>query len=156
MKPGSYTQLYIHLVFAVKNRDAVLKKEIKDKVCKYLIGIIKEMGHKPIIVNGMYDHVHVFFGLNPSMSISDTVRDLKRSSSLFINKERLCLGKFSWQEGYAAFSYSKSQIDDVYQYILKQEEHHEKKSFKDEYLHFLRKFEVEYDERYLFEFLEKV
>ena len=151
MKPGSFTQLYVHIVIAVKNRDAVLKKEIKDRVCKYVNGIINEMGHKPIIVDGLYDHIHILLGLNPSISVSDTVRDLKRSSSLFINRNKLCIGKFAWQEGYGAFTYSRSQLNDVYNYIENQEEHHKKKSFREEYVQFLRKYELDYDERYLFE-----
>src|SRR5690606_6252217 len=108
----------------------------------------------PIIVNGVSDHVHVFVGLKPSMNISDLIRDIKNNSSNFINEQKWVQGKFSWQEGYGAFSYAHSQIENVYQYILNQEEHHKKKTFKDEYLEFLQKFNVEYDEKYLFEWLE--
>jgi REP element-mobilizing transposase RayT len=152
MKPGSFTQLYVQLVFAVKNRDAVLHKSIRGRIFEYMSGIITEMKHKSIIVNGVSDHVHIFIGLNPNISISETVHDVKRSSSLFINKEKLCLGNFAWQEGYGAFSYSRSHIDEVYKYILNQEKHHTKTTFKTEYIKLLEKFEVEYDERYLFEF----
>jgi REP element-mobilizing transposase RayT len=105
-------------------------------------------------VNGVADHVHVFVGLKPSMNISDLVRDIKNNSSKFINEQKFLKGKFSWQEGYGAFSYAHSQIENVYQYILKQEEHHKKKTFKEEYLDFLQKFEIEYNEKYLFEWLE--
>jgi len=152
MKPGTFTQLYIQLVFAVKNRDAVLHKNIRGRIFEYMSGIITELKHKSIIVNGVSDHVHLFIGLNPNISISDTVHDVKRNSSIFINKEKLSLNNFAWQEGYGAFSYSRSQIDDVYKYILNQEKHHEKITFKSEYIQFLEKFEIEYDERFLFDF----
>jgi len=152
MKPGTYTQLYVQFVFAVQNRDAVLNKDIRFRVFEYLSGILKEMKHKSIIINGISDHVHVFVGLNPAISISDTVHELKRGSSLFINDEKLCKNKFSWQEGYGAFTYSRSHIDNVYKYIQNQEAHHKKITFREEYIDFLKKFEAEYDERYLFEF----
>ncbi len=119
-------------------------------------GIITEMKHKSIIVNGVSNHVHILVGLNPSVSISDTVHDIKRSSSLFINNERLCKGKFSWQEGYGAFTYSCSQINDVYNYILNQGKHHQNVTFRDEYIQFLRRFEVEFDEKFLFDFLDDI
>ena len=156
MKPGKYTQLYIQLVFAVKNRDALLTKNIRSRVFEYISGIITELKHKSIIVNGVSDHVHILLGLNPSISISDTVHAIKRSSSLFINNEKLCKFRFSWQEGYGAFSYSKSQLENVFRYIENQEEHHKKKSFRIEYLNFLEKFEIEFDEKYLFDFIEDV
>jgi len=154
MKPGVYTQLYVQLVFAVKNRDAVLNKAIRERVFEYMSGILTEMKHKSIIINGVSDHVHILFGENPSKCISDTVHDIKRSTSLFINNEKLCSGRFSWQEGYGAFTYSRSQLDDVYRYIQNQEEHHKKKTFKEEYIQFLQKFEIEYDERFLFDFFD--
>ena len=154
MKPGTFTQLYVQMVFAVKNRDAILNKNIRQRVFEYMSGILREMQHKSIIVNGVSNHVHIFIGLNPSKSISDTVHDLKRSSSLFINKERLCKGKFSWQEGYGAFTYSRSQLNNVYQYILNQEEHHKRTTFKEEYISFLTEFEIDYEERFLFDFLD--
>jgi len=154
MKPGTYTQMYTQLVFAVKNRDAALHKNIRTRVFEYMSGIITTMGHKSIIINGTSNHVHIFIGIHPDKSISDTVHDVKRSTSLFINKESLCLGRFSWQEGYGGFTYSRSQINNVYNYILNQEEHHKKRTFKEEYIQFLKKFEVDYDERYLFDFWE--
>jgi putative transposase len=154
MKPGSFTQLYVQLVFAVKNRDAVLHKNIRCRVFEYIGGIVSAMKHKVIIVNGVSNHVHILIGLNPSISISDTVHGIKRSSSLFINTEKMCKGKFSWQEGYGAFTYSHSQLNEVFRYIQNQEEHHKKTSFKDEYVQFLKKFEVDYDERYIFDFLD--
>jgi len=116
-------------------------------------GIIKGKNQKPIIVNGVSDHVHLFVGLKPSISPADLARDIKNNSSNFINDQKFLRSKFSWQRGYGAFSYSHSQLDQVYQYILNQEKHHEKVSFRDEYLDFLRKFEVDHDEKYLFDWI---
>jgi putative transposase len=154
MKPGCYTQMYVHLIFAVKFREAVLNKNIRGRVFEYMSGILAQQKHKSIIVNGVSNHVHILFGLNPSISVSDTVHALKRSSSILINTEKLCFGKFAWQEGYGAFTYSHSQLNDIYKYIQSQEEHHKKKSFKDEYIEFLSKYEIENDQRFLFNFLE--
>ena len=156
MKPGTFTQLYVQLVFAVRNREAALNRNIRKRVFEYMSGIVTEMNHKSIIINGVSDHVHVIIGLNPSKSISDTIHDIKRSTTLFINKEKLSIGKFSWQEGYGGFTYSRSQLDDVYKYILNQEKHHEKITFKQEYIKFLKKFEIDYDEKFLFDFWNKV
>lgn len=151
---GTFSQIYIQYVFAVKGRENLLQKPWRDEVFKYIAGIIKEKNQKAIIVNGVADHVHVFVGLKPSMNISDLVRDIKNNSSKFINEQKFLKGKFSWQEGYGTFSYAHSQLDNVYQYILRQEEHHKQKTFKEEYLDFLQKFEIEYNEKYLFEWLD--
>lgn len=148
---GTFSQIYIQYVFAVKGRQNLLQKPWCDEVFKYMSGIIKGKDHKPIIVNGIEDHVHLFVGLKPAMSISDLVRDIKNNSSNFINDQKFIKGKFSWQEGYGAFSYGHSQIDTVYQYIANQEEHHKKRTFKEEYIDLLQKFEVEYNEKYLFD-----
>ena len=148
---GTYSQLYIQVVFAVKGRDNVIVKPWRDELFKYISGIITQKGHKAIIVNGMPDHVHTFVGLRPSMAISDLVRDIKNNSSKFVNTRRLVKGRFQWQEGYGAFSYSHSQIQNVYNYVLNQEKHHRKKTFREEYLDFLKKFELEFDDKYLFE-----
>ena len=156
MKPGVYTQLYIQLVFAVKYRECLLSEPIRNEVFSYMTGLLTNKKHKSIIVNGYADHVHVFFGMNPTMSISDIVADLKRSSSLLINEKGWFKGKFQWQEGFGAFSYSKSHVEKVYNYIINQKEHHQKKPFRDEYLDLLNKFEVDYDERFLFEFFDNV
>lgn len=129
---STYSQIYIQYVFAVKGRKNLLHKAWREEVFKYISGIIKAKDQKPIIVNGVADHVHVFVGLKPSMCISDLVRDIKNNSSKFINEQGWINGKFSWQEGYGAFSYAHSQIDNVYHYILNQEEHHRKKTFKEE------------------------
>ncbi len=144
----------IQIVFAVKGRQNLIGKQWKDELHKYIAGIIKGKEQKPIIVNGMPDHIHAFIGLRPSMAISDLARDVKNNSTNFINDHKLVKGKFSWQEGYGAFSYSHLQIENVYNYILNQEEHHQKKTFKEEYLDFLKQFEIKYNEKYLFEWLD--
>jgi len=151
---GTYSQIYIQVVFAVRGRENLIGKAWKDELHKYIAGIIKEKDQKSIIVNGMPDHIHAFIGLRPSMAISDLVREMKNNSTNFINEKKFLKQKFSWQEGYGAFSYAHSQLDKVYQYILKQEEHHSKKTFKQEYLELLNKFQVEYNEKYLFEWIE--
>ncbi|HLT24307.1 MAG TPA: IS200/IS605 family transposase [Ignavibacteria bacterium] len=152
---GTFSQIYIHIVFAVKGRQNQISKEWAEELYGYIAGIVKGKGQKSIIVNGMPDHVHAFIGLNPSMPISDLVRDIKNNSSKFINDKKFLTGKFYWQEGYGAFSYSHSQIETVYNYILNQEMHHKKKSFREEYLELLNKFKVEYNEKYLFDWIEK-
>ncbi len=151
---GTFSQIYIQIVFAVKGRENLIGNGWKTELHKYIAGIIKGKEQKPIIVNGMSDHIHAFVGLRPAMAISDLARDIKNNSSKFINEKGLVKGKFSWQEGYGAFSYSHSQIGNVYDYILNQEEHHKKKTFKEEYLDFLKKFEIEFDEKYLFEWCD--
>ncbi len=151
---GTFSQIYIQIVFAVKGREYVIHKAWKNELHKYISGIITGKGQKSIIVNGMPDHIHAFVGLKPSMCVSDLVRDVKNNSSKFINDRKLVKGRFSWQEGYGAFSYGHSQIERVYNYIFNQEEHHKKKTFRNEYLEFLKKFEVEHDEQYLFEWYD--
>lgn len=153
--PNTYSQLYIQIVFAVKYRQNLISKTWKDELFKYMSGIITEKGCKSIIVNGVSDHVHLFVGLKPKIAISDLVRDVKNNSSNFINERQFVTGKFSWQEGFGAFSYSHSQIEQVYNYILNQEKHHEKQTFRDEYLDLLKKFQIEYDEQYLFDWIMK-
>jgi putative transposase len=150
---GTFSQIYIQYIFSVKGRENLLQKPWRDEVFKYIVGIIKRKKQKPIIVNGVADHVHVFVGLMPSMNISDLIRDIKNNSSHFINDQQYLQGKFSWQEGYGVFSYAHSQIESVYQYIANQEEHHKKKTFKEEYLDFLHKFGIDYNAKYLFEWL---
>jgi len=152
--PGTFSQVYIQVVFAVKGRENLIDKSWRDELHKYLAGIIKGKEQKSIIVNGVADHIHCFIGLKPSMAISDLVRDIKNNSTNFINEKRFVKAKFSWQEGYGVFSYSHSQINDVYSYILNQEEHHKKKTFKEEYLEFLDEFEIPFEDRYLFEWFD--
>ncbi len=152
---GTYSQIYIQSVIAVQGRTNLLKKSFRDEVCKYMAGIIKNKGQKPIIINGVEDHVHMFVGLKPAMAISDLMRDIKNNTSNFINDHNWIKGHFSWQEGYGAFSYGHSQIDSIYKYILNQEKHHKNKTFKEEYLEFLDKFNVPFEERFLFDWIEK-
>lgn len=151
--PGTFSQIYIQIVFAVKGRENLIAKTYKDELHKYIAGIITNKGHKSIIVNGVSDHIHAFVGLKPAMAISDLVRDIKNNSTNFINDKNFVNGRFSWQEGYGAFSYAHSQVEQVYDYILNQEEHHRRKTFKEEYLDFLMKFNVEYNEKYLFDWI---
>ncbi len=151
MKPGTYTKLLIQIVFTVKSKHCVLKPEQNKIIYSYISGIITARGHKSFIVNGYHGHVHVLIGLNPDKSISDTVRDIKRSSSMFINKQNWLSGLFRWQEGYGAFSYTKSELSRIYNYIENQEEHHRKKSFRHEYIDLLKEHDVDYDERFLLE-----
>lgn len=151
---GTFSQIYIQVVFAVKGRLNLISPNWKDELHKYIAGIIKGKNQKPIIINGMPDHIHAFIGLKPSMAISDLVRDIKNNSTNFINDNKFIRGKFSWQEGYGVFSYSHSQIDNVYNYILKQEKHHERKSFREEYFEILKKHEIDYNEKYLFDWIE--
>ncbi len=154
MKPGVFTQLLTHLVFAVKYWERLLKKEIRNEVFSYISGIISNRKHKSLIINGVSDHIHILIGLNPNDKISDIVGKIKKSSSTFINEKDWFRGKFHWQDGYGAFSYGKSQLNDVYKYIANQEVHHKKRTFREEYLEFLKKFEIEYDEEYLFDFFD--
>ncbi|WP_456443270.1 IS200/IS605 family transposase [Caldithrix abyssi] len=151
---GTYSKIYIQMIFAVKGRQNLLQKSWRDEVFKYMTGIIKNKGHKSIIINGVSDHVHCFIGLKPFMALSDLVRDIKNNSSNFINDRGFVQGKFEWQAGYGAFSYAHSQLDTVYQYILNQEAQHKKKTFREEYYNFLKKFEIEFKDEYLFDWIE--
>jgi REP element-mobilizing transposase RayT len=151
---GTYSKIYIQAVFAVKYRSNLIDKSWKDELHKYISGIITAKQQKSIIVNGVADHVHCFIGLKPNMSISDLIRDVKNNSSKFINEKRFIEGEFQWQEGFGAFSYAHAQIDHVYNYILNQEFHHKKKTFKKEYLDLLSEFEIEHNPKYLFDWFE--
>lgn len=150
---GTFSQVYIQVVFAVKGRENLISNEWKEELHKYISGIITAKGQQAIIVNGVSDHIHCFIGLKPSIAISDLVRDIKNNSTNFINDRKFIKGKFRWQEGFGVFSYSQSQIKDVYNYILNQEEHHRKKTFKDEYIEFLNDNQVDYKPEYLFDWI---
>jgi len=147
---NTYHQVYIQTVFAVKYRKAVIEKEWKTNLFAVIGNLINEAGCKTIIVNGVEDHVHCFIGLRPAVSISELMKTVKAKSSKYINDHSLTPERFEWQEGYGVFSYSQSQIGRVYKYIQRQEEHHKKQTFRIEYLEFLKKFKVEYDEQYIF------
>jgi putative transposase len=147
---NTYTQIHIQAVFAIQNRDCIIQRGWKDELYKYITGIVQNNKHKMLAINGMPDHVHILFGFRPSQSLSDLMQDIKGSSSKWINEKRFIKGKFSWQEGYGAFSYSKSDLPNVIQYIKNQEEHHKKRSFIEEYEDLLKEFEIDYDERFVF------
>lgn len=148
---NTYTQIHLQFVFAVKHRHSLIKTTWKQELYSYISGIIEKQGHKLLAINGMPDHIHIFIGMRPTQSISDLLQDIKRNSALWINQKGFVNGKFEWQEGYGAFSYSKSHVSSVINYIENQEEHHKKISFRDEYLEFLKKFEIEYNEKYIFD-----
>lgn len=154
MKPNVYSQVYLHLVFSPKFRKALIKEDIQPAVYSYISGAISNKGFKSINVNGMSDHVHILVGLNPQVAVTDLVRDIKRSSSLYINENKLTSVKFQWQEGYGLFSYSRSHLGNIFNYIQNQKKHHAKSTFRKEYTGMLEKFEVDFDEKYLFEFFE--
>ncbi len=151
---NTYSQIYIQIVFAVQGRQNLIRKENKVELHKYITGIIRNNKQKLLAINCMPDHTHIFIGLNPDIHISNLVRDIKSNSSRFINEKRFLKGKFSWQEGFGAFSYSHSHLDKVVKYVLNQEEHHKKKTFKEEYIELLKKFNVEYNPKYVFEFYD--
>jgi len=144
---NSYTQLYAQIIFSPRCRQNLIHNRIKDDIYKYIVGIIKKKNQKPMIINGMPDHVHILLGFSPDITISDLVRDIKSNSTNFVNDNNLIQGKFSWQKGFGAFTYSKSQVPRVVRYIKNQEEHHRKKTFKEEYLELLEKFGVKYKEK---------
>ena len=151
---NTYSQIYIQIVFAVQGRQNLIAKEHREELHKYITGIVRNRDQKMLSIFSMPDHTHLLVGLKPSIAISDLVRDVKADSSNFINEKKWLRGKFNWQEGFGAFSYSRSQLDDVIKYILNQEKHHKKKTFREEYIGFLKKFEIDYDEKYLFEWIE--
>lgn len=150
LMPDTYTQLYTHIVFAVKFRTALLQPEWEEPLRLYITAIVQNNGHKMLAINNMPDHLHLLVGLNPAQSLSDLMRLVKGDSSEWINKEKLTQSGFRWQEGYGAFSYSRSQVDAVAKYIHNQKEHHRKTSFGQEYRQMLTSFGIDYDEQYLF------
>ena len=151
---NTYTQLNIHVVFAVKGRENILPSEMRQDLFRYISGILTNTNQFSLAVNGYKDHVHIFFEISPIKSVSEIVRIVKANSSKWINDNKLIAGKFSWQEGYGGFSYSRSQRDDVIKYIMKQEDHHSQKTFRVEYLSLLKSFEINFNEAYIFEFYE--
>jgi len=151
---NTFSQIYIQIVFAVKGRENLIRREHKEELHKYITGIVKGKKQKMLAINCMPDHTHMFLGFTPDMKISDLVRDVKSISSGFINEKKFIKGKFNWQHGFGAFSYSHSHIDRVVKYVLNQEEHHKKKTFREEYVGLLEKFNVEYDPKYIFEFYD--
>lgn len=151
---NTYTQLSTHVVFAVKGRENILNAKLRPELFKYISGILSKNNQYSLAVNGYKDHVHIFFELTPSKSLSDIVRIVKTNSSKWINENRFIPGEFSWQEGYGGFAYSRSHRDAVIKYIINQEQHHQQNTFREEYLGILKSFEISYDEQYIFEFYE--
>lgn len=147
---NTYTQIHIQFVFAVKYRNGLIHSSFKQELYQYISGIIKANNHKLLAINGMSDHLHILVGMRPSQSVSDLIQNIKSNSSKWINEKKFLKVKFEWQEGYGAFSYSKSHVQNVIRYIQNQEEKHKVKSFNEEYLDFLKAFEIDYDERYVF------
>ena len=146
--------IHIQTVFPVSNRQSLIKPEFKEELYKYITGIVRNQKQKLIAINGVADHVHLLIGLRPAMALADLVREIKADSSNFINEKKWVHGRFSWQEGYEAFSYGHSQLDTVIRYIQNQEQHHQRSSFKNEYLTLLRKFDIAFEEKYVFKFIE--
>jgi putative transposase len=151
---NTYTQLSTHVVFAVKGRENILNAKLRPELFKYISGILSKNNQYSLAVNGYKDHVHMFFEMTPSKSLSDIVRIVKTNSSKWINENGFIASKFSWQEGYGGFAYSRSHRDAVIKYIINQEEHHQKQTFREEYLNTLKSFEISFDEQYIFEFYD--
>lgn len=146
---NTYTQIYLHLVFAVKNRESLINSKWKDELYKYMTGIIQNNGHKLIAINGTANHIHIAIGYKPTQLLPDLLQDIKGSSSKWINENKFVNGKFNWQSGYGAFSFSHSHMDKVISYIQNQEIHHKTNSFKDEYIQLLEKYNIQYDKKFL-------
>jgi REP element-mobilizing transposase RayT len=151
---NTYSKIYLQVVFAVKGRKSLIQSEWKDELYKYFCGVVNGKKEKVYAIGGVSDHIHILISIKPCSIISDLVRDIKCNSSKWINERQYVIGKFQWQEGFGAFSYTHWHLDTIINYINNQEEHHKKKSFKEEYLEFLEQFYIEYDEKYLFEWDE--
>jgi len=151
---STFSQIYIQVVFAVKSRQSLINSSWEEELYKYITGIVSNKGQKLIAINGVSDHIHILIGLKPACRLSDLVREIKKSSNSFINEKKFSKYKFEWQEGYGAFSYSHSALDNVIAYINNQKEHHRKKTFKEEYVDFLKKFQVDYKDEYLFNWID--
>jgi len=151
---NTFSQIYIQTVFAVSGRLSLITQDFKEELHKYIAGIVRNKGQKLISINGMADHLHILIGLRPAMALANLVRDIKSDSSDWVNRRRLARGKFAWQEGYGAFSYGHSQLDTIIRYIQNQEKHHRRRSFEEEYLTLLRKFDIAFEDKYVFKFIE--
>jgi REP-associated tyrosine transposase len=146
---NTYTQIYLHLVFAVQNRISLIQHEWESELYKYITGIVKNNGHKLITINGVSNHIHIAIGYKPHQLIPNLLQDIKANSSKWINERRFIKGKFNWQAGYGAFSFSHSQIDAVVKYINSQEQHHKRKTFKEEYIEILKKYDIPFNDKYI-------
>jgi putative transposase len=152
---NTFTRIYIQSVFAVQGRKNLISRSFEDELYSYIGGILKNKGHQPLAINGMSDHIHVFFGMKPTEALSDLIRDIKSNSSGFINDKNWIRGKFHWQEGFGGFSYSDSQLNYIIRYINNQKQHHENKSFREEYLSLLKEFNIKYDSKYVFSWINE-
>ncbi|HTN69257.1 MAG: IS200/IS605 family transposase [Bacteroidales bacterium] len=150
----TYSQIYIQTVFAVQDRDAIIQSSWEEELYKYITGILQNKGQKMLAINGTSNHIHFLIGMKPTCCLSDLVREIKKSSNIFINEKKFTPFNFQWQEGFGAFSYGHSQLRDVIQYIENQKEHHKKRTFKEEYLAFLKAFEIQFKDEYLFNWIE--
>ena len=152
--PDTYSQIYIQIVFAVRNRDTLIRRDWEEQLYKYITGIVQNKGQKMLAINGIETHIHFLLGMRPTCCLSDLVREVKKSSTEFIKENKLTKFNFNWQEGFGAFSYGHSQLDDIIGYIMRQKEHHAARSFKDEYTSLLNNFAIEYEEGYLFDWID--
>jgi len=152
--PGTFSQIYIQTVFAVKGRNSLIQPEWEENLYRYMTGIVQNKEQKMLAINGTPDHIHFLIGMRPPCSLSDLVREIKKSSNEYIKENNFTKFNFNWQEGYGAFSYSHSQLDNVIGYIRNQKEHHKKQTFKEEYFDFLKKFNIAFEEKYLCEWIE--
>ena len=152
---NTFTQIYVHVVFSVKQRISLIQNSWREELHKYITGIIRNEGHKLLAINSMPDHIHILISLKPDASLSELIRDVKANSSKWINEKKFVKTKFSWQEGFGAFSCSHSQLDKVIHYIQSQNEHHKERTFREEYISFLKKYDVSYDPKYVFDIDEK-
>ncbi|CAN5302840.1 hypothetical protein BH23BAC1_BH23BAC1_22490 [soil metagenome] len=151
---NTFSQIYLQFVFSVKNRQSLISKEHKEELHKNITGLVQNRKAKMLAIHCMPEHMHLFVGYKPTILISDFAKEIKVESNEFINNKKWIKGKFSWQEGYGVFSYTHSHIDRVVKYILNQEAHHQKKTFRQEYHELLKKFEIPFDEKYLFNFID--
>ncbi len=151
---NTYSQIYIQIVFAVKGRESLIRSDWEERLYQYVTGIIKNKNQKLLAINGMPDHLHLFIGMKPDCNLSELVREVKKASNEWINQNKLTPTKFHWQEGFGAFSYHQSQIDSVVKYVLNQKTHHKTTNFREEYLVFLAEYNIDYNENYLFRWME--
>lgn len=152
---GTFTQIYIQVVFAVQGRQSLIQNSWEDELYKYITGIIQNKNQKLLAINGMPDHIHILIGMKPSCCLSDLVMEVKKASNKFVNEKKFCQKRFKWQDGFGAFSYSHSSLDRVISYVNNQKEHHKKKTFKQEYKEFMKKFQIEHEDQYLFDWIEE-
>ena len=151
---STHSEIYIQIIFAVNGSDSLIGSHWENELYKFITGIVQAKGNKMLAIDGMPDHIHFFIGLHIDCTLADLVREIKKSSNAYINSNKFTKSRFSWQSGYGAFSYSKSDIDTVVKYIMNQKEHHKNQTFKDEFISFLKEYNIKYDEKYLFNWID--